>query len=217
MIRLLIVLLLISQTCHAGPWPRGAGKSFVALSYEAPYLTGETRPYSSLYFEYGLSDLWTVGLDAGADLHGSGSALAFLHRPIFSGDSPWKVSAEMAIGTAQIPMGRAFVVRPGLSVGRGYSVFNQTGWATLDLFLTYAPDNAFWLGKAEGTVGLNLTRDSKLLLQVTSEQTSLGERYHSVGFGGAYQIKPGLHVISGLVQKSQSPVPNVKIGLWYSF
>ena len=105
MIRLLIVLLLISQTCHAGPRPRGAGKSFVALSYEAPYLTEETRPYSSLYFEYGLSDLWTVGLDAGADLHGSGSALAFLHRPIFSGDSPWKVSAEMAIGSAQIPRG----------------------------------------------------------------------------------------------------------------
>ncbi|MEQ9695078.1 hypothetical protein [Shimia sp. SDUM112013] len=217
MVRLFLFLCVCAVPLNAGPWSRGAGNSFVSLSYETPFKTPADTGYASLYIERGLDDVWTLGLDAGSDLRDTRFAFLFLKRPIQRADGPYKLSWEAAVGAAQLFNQSALTVRSGLSFGRGTRWFQRDGWATLDLYYTLAPEHAVWWSKAEVTAGLDLTDRTKLLLQATAEQTSFGGAFHSVGLAGAVRLRPGLHLLTGVIAKDHAASPVLKVGFWHEF
>jgi hypothetical protein len=174
-----LLLALTAVQASAGAWPREKGRAFVALSHTASTPTRtllapttDLRGYSGIFAEYGLTERWTIGVDAGI---GSGNddsastALVFVRRPVWSGDGGGRIAADFGIGTQDDEaFGRQVRLRPGLAWGRGFESRYGNGWfgieAAAELRL---PGNDLVL-KADGTAGIKPNENWMLIFQVQS-------------------------------------------------
>ena len=123
--------LVLSLPAQAGPWLREEGGTYLSFTAEiAEY--DETEGWLSVYGERGVRPGLTLGLDAGGRHDGtSAKALVFARLPIV-GKGDWRVAAHLG-GGAWLDGGEVTpVLRPGLSVGRGFGLW-QGGWAAADL------------------------------------------------------------------------------------
>ncbi|WP_139280679.1 hypothetical protein [Shimia gijangensis] len=186
------------------------------MSIETAFEGGQTNPYSSVYYEMGLSERWTVGLDAGTDMLGYSSALLFARTSVWQRQGGGRVAAEIALGgVLGSTSGQSFALRPGLSWGRGIGLY-QGGWVAVDATYGYKPSDNTSLAKVETTLGLNHGQRIKLMLQATVEKPSGQGTSVSVTPGLAYRFGDEFHLITGVVAyKNRSTA--LKIGLWREY
>lgn len=215
MIRLLIFLIMICPPAAAGPWLRAKGKQFQSITVESTTDISTANPYSSVYYELGLTDRFTVGFDMGSDVLGFSSALFFARTSLWQGTGGSHVAAELAFGGMQDYAGYWAAVRPGLAWGRGIS-FHQGGWVVVDASYGYRPKDGRTLAKIEGTLGLRHGERFKFLLQGTAEKISGQDATFSVNPGIAYRIGKEYHLVGSIVAYNNRSTA-IKIGLWREF
>lgn len=215
MIRLMVFLCLICPPATAGPWLRAKGDQFLSVSVETIEQDGQINPYSAVYYEMGLSDRWTVGLDAGADILGYSSALAFARTSLWQGKRGDRMAVELALGAVQDASGPSIAIRPGISWGRGLELY-QGGWIAVDATFGRRVGNHRNIAKIETTLGLNHGDRSKFLFQVTLEKPSGEDLFVSATPGLAYRVGKEFHLVAGIVA-SNSRSAALKFGIWREF
>ena len=215
MIRLVLIILLLSPPAMAGPWLRAKGDQFWSMTVESAAGGSSLNPYSSVYYEMGLNERWTVGLDAGSDILGYSSALLFARTSVWQGDRGGRVAIELGFGGLLDTAGQWVVMRPGISWGRGLN-FHQGGWVSVDATYGYRPKDGRGITKIEGTLGLNQGKRAKLLLQITAEKPSNHDLSLSATPGIAFKIGKEYHLVAGAVFNNDQPTA-LKVGLWREF
>ncbi len=170
------MLLIGAAEATAGAWPREPGTAFLSVSQR--FTTGpmdlraplaDLESYTSIFAEYGLSESWTVGLDAG---HGRGdfpvtTALAFARHPVWQSEGGQIVSAELGLGWRDHVLdGSEARLRPGLSWGRGFESRWGAGWLGVDATAEWRLPSADLVLKADFTAGIRPTERTMLIAQL---------------------------------------------------
>lgn len=215
MILRIVFLCLISTPALAGPWIRTPGDQFLSITTEVQKQDGFINSYNAVYYEYGLSNHLTLGLDAGADLFGYQSTLAYARTPVWRGPHGVRVSAELGLGGMQDSAGRWAVVRPGLSLGQGFA-FWKGGWWALDATYSYRPEDRRGVAKVDSIMGLNYGDRYKVMLQVVAEKPTGADASLSATPGVAIRFAPGMHLVAGVVTYTDRPT-SLKFGIWTEF
>jgi hypothetical protein len=165
-----VAALGLPATAAASAWPQEKGSGFASAAVHLSWpqdirtwqSTDPTRRYDALYFEYGLTDRLTAGLDLGRAISGAIKSVGFLQLPLTAPDAPLKAAGQLGLGVID----GAEVVRPGLSLGMGW----ERGWLAADALVEQPLDGNAFDVKLDMTFGLNLPRDRKLILQLQSGQ-----------------------------------------------
>ena len=88
----------LSFPAQAGPWPRDAGRSFIALTGEHDRASNS---HAGFYAEYGLARRRTLGLEISHTDVGETSAMVWFQKPLDGGEGPNKLSYSMGIGATR--------------------------------------------------------------------------------------------------------------------
>jgi hypothetical protein len=160
------LLLALTGEGVAGAWPRKQGSSFVAMGVTLgwPRDIGQwvsqapTEVYRTLYVEHGLTGRLTLGLDLGKSVSGDDKAVVFLQMPLDLGERHGVMALNLGIGR----IGGTAILRPGLALGRG----TPGGWLSADALAEIAPESGTVDYKLDLTLGRNLPRDRKLIVQM---------------------------------------------------
>ena len=211
----LIFLPCLAVMAQAGAWPREKSKTFTATSgqIEGSDALGLYHPFFAFYGEHGLSKRLTAGADLGGDGVRMSKVIGFLRWPFGRADRRLKVAFEL--GAGQIAEQNA--LRPGLSLGRGISLWDRNGWLAVDsrAILFGGGDLAL---EGDFTFGLSTTHKTKLILQVQTGQPVIGKSYARFAPSFVYETKPGQHIEFGVSQMFHGGrAHGVKLGLWRSF
>lgn len=166
----LACLCLAAPSAQAGAWPRKEGSGFVSAAVRLAWpqdVRQWTSPepiqdYSTLFFEYGLTDRLTLGLDLGHSVSGSGKTVIFAQVPLRQAGSGPRVTAQIGFGM----IAGERVLRPGLSIGWGL----DKGWLSIDSVAEAHVEPATIDYKIDMTWGRNLSKDRKLILQLQTGQ-----------------------------------------------
>ncbi len=211
-----LIFLLLASPAQAGPWPREKGHVFLSVGgvSEIDETTGTISTFTTLYGEYGLTEKLTFGLDLGSDGRRSSKAMAFLRMPLTDAAKTIKLAAEMGLG---VENGEK-ALRPGLSVGRGYTFGNRNGWMTADsrivLFSSFN-DSIF---ESDLTIGLSATKRLKVIMQAQTGIPANDTSYVRLAPSIVFERKPGRHtefgVTAGILGVSGL---GLKIGSWFEF
>jgi len=210
MIRWILLVILAASPAAAGPWLRAEGTTFSATTAEI----SSSDPfglalYTSVYAEYGLTPRLTLGFDGGSDTLGNGSGLIFLRFPLHVAEQS-RMAAEIGLGARWSLTERTPLVRPGLSWGRGITLFGHSGWTTLDATLTIPGDGGAILPKLDATLGLNRSDRLKLILGLTIERPGA-----TLSPSLAYRVWDKTHLTLGLKLRSGgSGAHGLTFGFW---
>lgn len=222
MIRLVLfaaLALVLAGPAGAGAWPRGEGRTFVALSYAGS--PGRAAPagahgaeradgYASLFAERGLTPRLTFGLDAGGG-EGRWTALAFLRRSYgLEGPNVW--GAELGLGRRGGDGDGGALIRPGLHWGRGA----PWGWMGVE---SYAEIEGDGIGaKLDATLGLRRSDRVFWVLQLQTARTADGDGIVRLAPSYVRQIAPPARLELGfLADLSGEAELGVKLGTWVEF
>lgn len=215
----ILVVLMGAADAAAGAWLREPGKGFAATSVS----TNKNRDTSFTgYFEFGLSENHTVGLDIsyGFELTGQeeGSGIAFIRFPIGPTDQANRFAWHAGIGSRYrnrefYPAGEL-----GLSWGRGVKIGDRWGWANVDTSINQSQSPIDRRIKLDGTLGLPLNDHVKTMAQVFNTFQG-GETYT--------KLAPSLLLVAGkrnTTLQLSAEIPAVgggetffKIGIWSEF
>lgn len=219
MLRYLIPALLCLPCLYtmaaAGAWPRDKGQTFLAASgqIEGPDQFGLYRQSFTLYAEYGLTERLTLGLDLGGDALRMSKSIAFVRWPI--GRVGRKVRLALEFGVGEVDEDAA--LRPGLSLGRGLTLWGRHGWAAFDGRAVVFGGSRLTL-ESDMTLGLDATRRSKAILQLQTGRPSFGRAYTRFAPSFVYETKPGAHLEFGVILPlTGGGERGVKLGLWRQF
>lgn len=210
-----IILHCLATLAQAGAWPREKGKTFLANSgqVEGPDGYGFYHPTFALYGEYGLTERLTVGADIGGDGVQMSKVIGFLRWPLGHRDRTVKLAFE--IGAGQV--GAKNALRPGLSLGRGLSLWDRNGWLALDNRAVVFSADKMAL-ESDFTFGLSSSRKTKVILQVQAGLPAYGDAYARFAPSFVYETKPGQHIEIGVSQMFHGGRRHgVKLGLWRNF
>ncbi|WP_299351849.1 hypothetical protein [uncultured Shimia sp.] len=213
--RLAIVFILFCTAASAGPWLRAPGQQFLSLSVEADLKGDRAEALGLAYYELGLTPNITLGIDAGADSWGQSSTLAFARFPLLRSDTGHVIATEIALGPYTGTTVSDWVIRPGLSWGRGLD-FWQGGWIMVDAQYAYLIETGLGRSKLETTLGLNHGNRIKSLLQITVEKTDGVDITVSVTPGLAWRISEQIQLVGGVIWRSDSSSA-LKLGLWREY
>ncbi|MEM7075090.1 MAG: hypothetical protein AAGA28_15840 [Pseudomonadota bacterium] len=216
--RILLTVLgaLLAQPGLAGPWPRDEGTQFLSLSIEADRDAVSDQGqgvFGGLYYERGLRNALTFGLDLGSETTEDPKAIAFLRWPVGRRDGRSRLAVEVGAGLYD---GKG-AVRPGLSWGRGIMRGQIPGWLSVDsrLVLQSGLDG---LLETDVTFGLKPTDHTMVILQLQTGQPGTGDFYAKIAPSWVYQYRPGRRVELGLVAGVTGNTElRLKLGLWREF
>ncbi|MCP4820685.1 MAG: hypothetical protein GY883_15955 [Shimia sp.] len=213
---LMFVVLMLATPATAGPWPRGEGEQFLSISIETP-TTAKTasQAFASAYYERGLPQQWTIGLDNGQDGLGYRKSYLFLRRPILAGRSAM-VAAELGVGHQTTSVGSGFAVRPALSWGRGLRMLGRDGWLSIDSTYAYLPRRQTAVFKTEITFGLSLDNRTKTILQAAYEKERSRPSSITITPSMTYKVTSRAHLLAGAILSADDD-PKLKLGLWVAF
>ncbi|WP_371226573.1 hypothetical protein [Roseovarius sp. 2305UL8-3] len=205
--------ILLASSAQAGPWLRSAGEGFLSFSIEAP--VSEIGPsFATTYLEYGLNKNVTLGFDLGGTQDDLYKAIVFAKMAFGSPDSPFKIAAELGVGTTE----QEAVLRPGLSIGRGFSLGDRSGWMAVDTLARIEIDGGNMDITTDITVGLNLGERTKVMVQLQSGHHLMNPEYLKLAPSFVYERKPGQHIeLGALAGINNSEDLGLKIGLWQKF
>lgn len=223
-----LVLLAAAAQAEAGAWPREQGSVFLSLSGTlstgaetllAP--TTDIRSASQAFAEYGLSDDWTLGLDA---LRATGddapvtAGLVALRRPVWRGDGGGIAAAELGVGVLEDADGTEARVRPGLSWGRGFESARGGGWLGLESSLEFRLPSGDTVFKADFTAGLKPNDRWMLIGQVQTGLFPDADPIVRLAPSVVRRLGASTHAQLGLVGSiAGDDAVGVKLALWFSF
>lgn len=204
-----VILAALALTpASAGPWPRDDGSGFAALTWRGALETGS---YTSLYVDYGLGPRVTLGLDAGRASGRDGKLLVFLQRAGTAGrmHHSWQLGLGRRDGAA--------VLRPGVSIGRGFGGDDRTGWVAADAFALIGPSGAADL-KLDLTAGLSHAGGRKTMLQLQSGRMGAEPPFAKLEASVALPVWPRASVTLGAFHGLGAlDERGIAIGLWQRF
>lgn len=209
----LVLLPWCAAMAQAGAWPREKGQVFLSFSsqFEERDENGINRQSYGFYAEYGATGRLTLGLDVNGDVLRMSKVIAFLRWPVGRADRPLKFAIE--IGAGQVEEDTA--LRPGLSVGRGFTLGQRHGWLNADLRAILGGVTAF---ETELTAGLSVTARTKLIVQLQAGAPDQGQDYLRLAPSLVYEMRPGAQLELGLLEPlSGGGERGVKLGLWRQF
>lgn len=200
----------------AGAWPRDRGQSFVSLSHQSTFAGPDFGDFASLYYEYGLRNALTFGLDVGRNsAEGQLTAIAFLRYPLISGGRD-VLAAEIGLGWTDRAGGGVATLRPGISWGRSYSAGWGAGWMGIES--TYAIyEDGGGLAKIDGTFGINHPSGAMTILQLQYAAPSDGGATIALAPSHVFRLTGSTFVELGVSYEFRQSVSGVKIGIWQNF
>lgn len=215
----LIFLLASAPVVEAGAWLRAKNSGFMSSSVSTNV---ERELSTSFYGEYGLSDRFTLGTDIsyGVDrtFFQQGSGIVFVRFPIAPTDRSHKWAAHIGLGARYLQGDFLPAAEVGLSWGRGIHWREKYGWLNVDTSYNAPQSPAENRVKVDATVGLGLTKQFKVMLQMFN--TFEGGQMFS-------QIAPSLLWAPGggkttIQLSSEIPVAGggetaFKVGMWIDF
>ncbi|MEI4231973.1 hypothetical protein [Roseovarius sp. D22-M7] len=210
-----VLLLWLAPVAEAGAWLREKGTAFVELSGRVtePDEYGFYGLDAGLYAEYGLAERLTLGLDAGHDTLRVSKAVVFMRLPLGRETRQTKLAVELGAGE----VGEETALRPGLSVGRGITLWDRGGWLNADGRMVLAGSGAMTL-ETDLTFGLSITKRAKIILQLQAGQPDTGDGYAKFAPSFVYETKPGTHLEIGLTQPlTGSDRRGLSLDLWRMF
>ncbi|MDT8328520.1 MAG: hypothetical protein RQ750_14240 [Roseovarius sp.] len=210
-----IILHCLATLAQAGAWPREKGKTFLTNSgqVEGPDEYGFYKPTFGIYGEYGLTERLTAGADIGGDGVQMSKVIGFLRWPLRDPARKTKLALEFGLGQVE----EENALRPGLSLGRGFSLWDRNGWVALDNRAVVFSGGNIAL-ESDFTFGLSSSPKTKIILQVQTGQPANGEAYGRFAPSFVYETKPGQHIEFGVSQMFYGGRKHgVKLGLWRNF
>lgn len=228
--------ILLGGLClpaQAGPWPREAGRSFLALTGEHDRAGNS---FAGFYAEYGLSRRRTLGLEVSHTDVGETSAMVWYQKSLDGGQGPNKLSWSMGFGAIRrngelLPLSQA-----ALMWGRGFSGLWDGGWLTAEARVKvagkteeitvregltqveYAYLTPEIVSKLDLTVGLRPTPAWALVNQVRLESRKDSEFSARIASSVVYDLTGPARLEVGLVAPLAGPgEPALKFGTWLEF
>lgn len=173
--------LLAPCTAHAGAWPRGDGNAYVytAVTGDPAQVSdalnaGLPLPYEwTLYAEYGLTPLWTLGFDGLTDSTGIGrnEASLFVTRAVGPGKRH-QFAVSAGLGWREDTKGESYTLRLGGHWGLGL----ENGWVSADVWtIALSGGGTDW--KADATYGHRLGKRFVVIGQIQSGQEAGNDPY----------------------------------------
>ncbi len=210
-------LLAAPQTATAAAWPRGEGNGFVSLSHQLQLNETEDQDYSSLFFEYGVSEALSLGLDAGYNpTSRDRSAIVFLSRSLVELQVPDAVAVELGFGAVDIDGERYGVLRPGASWGRGWQIGARSGWTGIEANYAFRGDGSR-LGKLDATFGVNHENGSLSILQIQTSKPSDDDWSATLAPAYVRALERDWFVEIGATFKLTNGANALKLGVWKAF
>lgn len=217
--RLLSLLIIFLMTCgplFAGAWPRGKGNHFFSTTSRlaAESIDGPYSIYSTFYYEYGMTDQLTVGVDFGRAVSGASKALAYARWPIGTPTIASRYSFEIGAGRIS---GEA-VIRPGVSFGRGLETNLGHGWITIDSVAEYHIKSGNTDFKADFSFGIDLAPRLKMILQLQTGAPYGDQDFLRFAPSMVMKTTAKSHIEFGATAgiKGDSQF-GIKLGLWREF
>lgn len=194
-------LMLAAGAGAAGPWPREKGQSFVAQGGNFLLSDGAELPvhYDPTYYgEYGLSDLFTIGVDYHtADRGRIHTGFVFFRFPLGDTTSRDRYAASLGFG-GRVDEYRPLehLVRGGFSWGRGL----DDGWLTIDASAVYGTEDKAFHPKVDFTWGHHLNDRWTAALQLQTGQGFSDDYYAKISPTISYGINDEYRISLGAVQ-----------------
>jgi len=217
MLRILLITglfagLLTGAPAHAGPWLRGKGDVFLSFGTEIAE-NGEDGFYT-LYGEYGLREWVTLGFDLGGSAEDLYKAVIFARVPLRGKEGKIRLAFELGVGVkAEEPL-----LRPGLSIGRGFAVGDMSGWMAIDTTALIGAVRGYTEMNTDVTLGLNMSKRIKLMLQLQNGHHLTEPGYLKLAPSVVFERKPGQHFELGMLAGIKNAEDlALKLGLWQSF
>ncbi len=212
--------LLGCAAALAGPWPREAGESFLSFSIESPS-DGDTRDlYYSLYAEYGLSDVLTLGFDGGTDYYTEGEGYVFLRTPIPVETSRHKFALLGGLGARQRANSYPETVYVfGGSWGMSFDSALGSGWATVDATIRDRQTTNTRLIKVDTTFGVNRSSGQLWFAQLRyADESQASEPVWELAPSVAFRLgdRARLETSAAIGLNGGSDI-RLKLGLWTEF
>lgn len=213
-----VAALALAGPAHSGAWPRAKGTSFLSASYQLQLNDTTDQDYTSVFYEYGLTDRWTLGFDGGHNpVTDDSSPIVFLRHPVLENDGPNLYAAEIGVGAVELGGDLVGVIRPGFSWGRGYQLANGGGgWMGIEASYAFRGDGS-QVAKMDGTLGYNLASGSLTFLQVQTYYPRGDELSVAVQPTYVQKVTDALFLEFGGNYKITNGAVSVKIGVWTTF
>ena len=213
---IILMILLLASQAQAGPWPREKKHVFLSVGgvSEIDETNGTIATFSTLYGEYGVTEKITFGVDLGSDGRRSSKAVIFLRRPLTDTAKTTKLAAEIGLGYVNGDK----ALRPGLSIGRGYTLGKRNGWMTADSRVVIFKGISDIQFESDLTLGLSASKRLKLILQLQTGIPAHDTSYVRFAPSLVFERKPGRHTEFGVTAgiKGVSGL-GLKIGSWFEF
>jgi hypothetical protein len=212
-------VFLAASQADAGAWTREKGQIFIASGGNFLLSDGAQLPVHydpTLYAEYGLSPLVTVGIDYHtADQGRIHSGLIFARFPLGDATGRDRFAASLAFG-ARVDEFNPLenLVSGGLFWGRGLN----NGWLAVDYSATYGDIDQVFRSKADFTWGHNLTGRWTTTLQLQSGEGFDEDVYTKINPGIIFRINDNYHVSVGAIQALTGDKGSaLKLDVWSTF
>lgn len=223
-----LVLVAAAAQGHAGAWPREPGTVF--LSFSSTLSTGartllapmtDIRSGNQVFAEYGLTDVWTLGLDA-TRATGEGApvsaGLVSLRRPVWRGSGGGIAAAELGVGVLEDGDGVQGRLRPGLSWGRGFETARGDGWLGVESSVELRLPSGDTAVKADFTAGLKPTDNWMLIAQVQTGLYPRADPIVRLAPSVVRRLGETTHAQLGLIGSvAGDDAVGLKLALWFSF
>ena len=214
MVRILVLLLASAAgpMAAAGPWPMAKGAGHLCFSLEGDAGDG-AGAYATLYTEVGVGKGRVVGFDFGQAEEDLDKAVLFARFPLGARGGDIVQAWEMGVGMVD----GALALRPGVSVGRGFTLGESPGWVALDsrAVLTEAGTGVF---ETDLTVGAGIRGGHKWMVQLQMAAPDDGDPYVKIAPSFAFKQGKGRHFLlgatAGLVN---TDTVKFTFGIWQKF
>lgn len=211
------LVLLSAVQAGAGAWPRAEGQSFLSYSYQFQINETTDNNYSSLFYEYGVTERLTFGIDAGrSDGSGDLTGLVFLRTPVVATDAGTWISVELGVGAIEIAEETYGLLRPGISWGRGFETAWGSGWAGIESSYAFRGDGSEE-AKVDATLGINHASGALSMVQIQYSAPTGADDSVSIAPSHVVNLGNGFSLELGAAYKLSNEATSLKIGLWRVF
>lgn len=211
----LITLPWLVVMAQAGAWPREKGQGFLSFSSQFAERdeTGINRQSFSAYAEYGAGGRLTLGFDVGGDAISMSKAIAFARWPLGRAGRALRLAVELGAGQVE----EETALRPGFSLGRGFTLGARHGWLAADTrAILFAGGGAAF--ETDLTAGLAVGGRLLGIVQVQAGAPDNGRDYLRLAPSLVYEMRPGAQIELGvLAPLSGGGEREFKLGLWRRF
>ncbi|MEL6806272.1 MAG: hypothetical protein AAFO97_00720 [Pseudomonadota bacterium] len=213
---LLLAILCTPLPVCAGAWMREVGTTFLSFSTTIDEV-GDIG--GSLYLTHGLRPKLTIGAKVDVDMLdnqlGNGTGYLFARKPIPTGEQPFKLAYEIGVGSSFGPDSSP-LLRAGLSYGRGFTLWDRSGWVALDSAAEWEVNNSVTTYKLDSTIGLSLSARFQVMMQVFLSETD-NDLSTTIAPSVIWRPKEDGPTRYHIGMEDEDGTVALKLGLWRTF